>query len=340
MTTNKDDSNKFLHIADFIQDGYQSTFILGARGVGKTISTLVYCIKKAYNTHSKFIYLRRYQREIDNLGLNVQLLSDLTGLDIEYVTDKDPNGRSVSMIKANGDMVAWVLALNTVAQYKSNDYSNTFLIVYDEFIDVKNREIKGEVGLFLTYAETVFRDFSKFRALFLANATNIFNSYFIEWNCIPRGKVTKFKRKNKKGKVVKLIKVVMYRTSGELQDEHENSGLGMLALMTNADDPNITNNFDVPDDFVKKQQAKAKCTYIVNLAGSDYGLWQGDYFTISKNFDPSRPHVSIDNLSEAYDYRPYWIVGLSESLKNKHLTFSDSITRGVWLKAMKEKRLI
>lgn len=36
--------SKYINIADFINDGFATTFILGARGVGKTIGAFVYMI--------------------------------------------------------------------------------------------------------------------------------------------------------------------------------------------------------------------------------------------------------------------------------------------------------
>lgn len=324
--------SKYININDFIDNKYKWLFVIGARGVGKTVNSIAWAIKKAYQNHQKFIYLRRYQTEIDTLGLNLSLLSKITDLKVELDRQKDDSGRFSTMITANGQGVGYLIALSVAAKYKSTDYTGTFVIIYDEFIDIRGRELKNEVNLFLNFAMTVFRNFADFNAVFLANATDPFNCYFIAYNILPKGLITKNKELG--------IKIVMYRTSGAL-NERNKTQLAKLVFALDNDDSALTNNFKISDDFVQKQKANAKCKYIINLQGTDYGIWLSDsYTTISKKYDPSVSRVSIDSLNEEYDYKPYFIVGLSDALKRKHLTFSDTMTRGIWLKAMKERNLI
>ena len=56
--------NKYFDITNFYDSNYPTTFVLGARGVGKTVSSLAWLIKKSYKDKTKFVYLRRYQVEI------------------------------------------------------------------------------------------------------------------------------------------------------------------------------------------------------------------------------------------------------------------------------------
>lgn len=324
--------SKYININDFIDNKYKWLFVIGARGVGKTVNSIAWAVKKAYQSHQKFIYLRRYQTEIDTLGLNLSLLSKITGLKVELDRQKDDSGRFSTMITANGVGVGYLIALSVAAKYKSTDYTGTFVIIYDEFIDIRGRELKNEVNLFLNFAMTVFRNFADFNAIFLANATDPFNCYFVSYNILPKGLITKNKNLG--------IKIVMYRTSKEL-DKRNATQLAKLVFALDNDDSALTNDFKISDDFVQKQKANAKCKYIINLQNNDYGIWLSDaYTTISKKYDPNVSRVSIDSLNEEYDYKPYFIVGLSDALKRKHLTFGDTMTRGIWLKAMKERNLI
>lgn len=324
-------TSKFIDVGQFLADNYATTYIIGARGVGKTVSSLVYAVKKAYEANEKFIYLRRYQTEIDTLGLNLKLLSDLSGHKVAMEQVPDDSGRTSFMITADSKPVGYLLALSVASKYKSTDYTGVFIIIYDEFIDIRGRELHGEVNLFLNFAMTVFRDFSKYKALFLANATDVFNCYFIAFNLIPRGKITKNKELS--------IKVVMYQTSAEL-NRRNRTALAKLVYALDSDDPALSNDFRISDDYIQKQQPNAKCIYVMHLQGRDYGLWKGDYYTLSPKFDPGAPKVSIDGLEPEYDFRPYYISSIATMLIGHSLSFSDLVTRGVWLKYLKEKRLI
>lgn len=272
-------SKKYLDITDFLQPDYATTFIIGARGVGKTISSFVSEIKYCYEKDLKFIYLRRYQTEIDTLGLNLRLISKLTGLSVSIDEVKDDTGRRTKMITAgiktgvkNKDgseqvkdkkNVGYLLALSVAAKYKSNDYTGTHIIIYDEFIDIRGRELKGETTLFLNFAMTVFRDFSKYKALFLANATNIFNCYFVDFNILPKGKVTKSRKLS--------IKIVMYQTSSELSKRNI-TPLAKLMNFVSEGDSSLTNNFVYETGFLGKQGSKAKCKAVMMYDDRIFGL--------------------------------------------------------------------
>lgn len=320
--------SKWLQIQDFISDNYATTFVIGARGVGKTISSLVYSIKQSYENNQKFIYLRRFQSEIDTLGLDVNLLSKLTGYDISIDSIKDDSGRRSKMIKAGDKPVGYLLALSVASKYKSNSYSDVFLIIYDEFIDIRNRELKGETSLFLNFAMTVFRDFSKYKVLFLANATNIFNAYFIDFNIFPKSKITKDKKLS--------IKIVMYQASTEL-DERLKTPLARQVEALN-DDADLHNRFQFDETgFIKKQTKQAKCVKIIRFESTDYGLWKSKtYFTLSEKFDPTTiDKVSIDEIKEGYFYDKGGLLKSADLLKMNKLTFSNLITRGKCVKEMK-----
>ena len=330
-----DNTNYYLQINNLLDPVTQYYFIVGARGVGKTVNSLVWAIKKAHAEHKTFVYLRRYQTEIDTLGLNLKLLSDLTGVDVTIDTVKDASGRSSKMILADEEPAGYLISLNNAGKYKSSDYSGTFAIIYDEFIDYKGRELKSEVDMFFNFVYTIFRRPEKNPplVLFLANATDPFNCYFVYFNVIPSRKITRIKDLK--------VKIIMYDTPVNFVEDRNKSALIKIMELGNKDDPNLTNKFEVRTDFVKKQSASAKCTYILRLKGKDYGLWRSaKYNTVNKKYDPDAVKVSLDELLPDYDYKPFYLIGLADALKAKHLTFSDAVVRGIWFKAFKEKRLI
>lgn len=364
-------NNKWMNVEDFLDDNYKTTFIVGARGVGKTISALTYGIKQAYKNNQIFIYLRRYLTEIEKMNIDLKLLSDLTGLDItvENVTvdglrkknDNNKSKKEKTKVKNSGTMeydygyrktkesarmivaddgttkkpVGYILALNVVSKYKSNSYNNCFLIIYDEFIDIKNKEIKNETWLYAQFALTVFRDFKKYKALFLANATNIFNCYFVDFNIYPKNKnVTKYRDKS--------MKIVNYKTSKELDNERNNTALAkMLRLLD--DTSSLDNRFDYdPAGFIKKQDQHAKCIAIYRFNKKNYGLWKSkNYFTLSNKSDITISNkISVDDINDNFFYDPAGLLKCAQLLKNHMLTFNSLETRGQCIKEMKKTKCL
>lgn len=265
--------SKYINTDQFQTKDYPMTYIIGARGVGKTVNSLALNLKRCYQQHTQFIYLRRFQTEIDTLGLPLKLLTELVGEEITKDTIKDDSGRISNMLLVNGRPVCYLLALSVAAKYKSNDYSNVDNVIYDEFIDIRKRELKNETTLFINFMMTVFRDFSKYRVLFLANATDIFNCYFLNFEIMPKGKITKFRQKG--------IKIVMYQTSQELASEHARSILAkQVSLLEGDDGSSLANNFTVNyEDFVRPLTKQAKQKRLLKLNNQLYGLY----------FDPSYP---------------------------------------------------
>lgn len=324
--------SKYIKISDFLQDEYPTTFIVGARGVGKTISSLTEGIRNAYDNDKKFIYLRRYQSEIDTLGLPVKLLSELTELEISVESKKDKSGRKSKMIIANDKEVGFLLALSTVGKYKSNDYSDVDIIIYDEFIDIRGRELRGEVNLYFNFAMTVFRDFSKYKAVFLANATNLFNCYFVAFGVIPEKKVTKLKDLG--------IKIIMYETSDELNQRNE-TPLAKMITFIDSDDSALSNKFKDYNGFLGKLTSKSKSLYTMRIDDERYGVWDnGDKLIVSPKYDGYNKIV-IDGLpNDDEKYRPDLLLRLATLLKANRVEFTDKITRGNVIKAMKERRFV
>lgn len=325
--------SKYFQISDFMDESYSTLFVLGARGVGKTVSTLTYYIKHCYGSHQKFIYLRRYQSEIDTLGFNFQLFSDITGLDVTQEVVKDDTGRKALMITANGQAVGYLLALSVAGKYKSNDYTGTAVIIYDEFIDIRGRELKNEINLFLNFSMTVFRDFTKYRAIFLANATNLFNAYFVGFNAFPKSKITRYKKLG--------IKIVMYQTTAEL-NKRDSTDLAKLVTYAGDASSSLDNHFAQQSGFIAALAKKAKCLIQLKSMGEIYGYWSTPKgVIISAKYDPStKRKISIDDLDEGYIYDPAMQAQIAMLLAEGRLCFDTERTRGVWLKLLKEKRLI
>ena len=329
---------KYINVDQFQQPEYPVTFIIGARGVGKTISSLSKKLKSNWANHTMFIYLRRYQSEIETASFNLALLSKLVGHTVtrDWATDK--NGKKVDCLLVDGTVVCYLLALSTAAKYKSNDYSDVTEIVYDEFIDPRGRELKNETKLFLNFAMTVFRDFTKYHALFLANATNLYNCYFLDFMILPKYKITKFSKLG--------IKIVMYQTSDELNAEHYNSVLGKQVLRLEGEDSSsLANRFDnAYDDFISSLDKYAKYQMTIRLGGVAYGIYTDlDYIIISTKVDPSFPEqyaMTYDDAGNDYPMiDPMQTNSFIAAFKRGQLRFTDVKSRSKWLTFFKHPRV-
>lgn len=326
--------SKYINVEAFQQDQYPVTFIVGARGVGKTVSALSKKLKRNFENHTRFIYLRRYMTEIETSSFNLDLLTKLVGHPVTRDFASDENGRKTDFLLVDGEPVAYLLSLSTAAKYKSNDYSKVSEIVYDEFIDPRGRELKNETKLFLNFAMTVFRDFSKYRALFLANATNLYNCYFLDFEVLPSRRITKFRDLG--------IKIVMYQTSAELAAAHQRSTLGrQVELLEGAGGSSLHNQFEnAYDDFMSKLTNKAKYTASLRLASQNYGLYQDqDQLIISRKCDaeyPDRYAMTFDDAGDLYKMiDPRNIGSLVANFKHGTLRFTDVKTRSNWIRYIK-----
>lgn len=325
--------SKFIKVSDFQQPEYPVTFIIGARGVGKTVSALASKLKANYDQGTTFIYLRRYQSEIETAAFNLELIGKLIGHQItrDFYTDK--NGKRAEFLFVDSSPVCYLLSLSTAAKYKTNDYSDVTEIVYDEFIDPRGRELKQETKLFLNFAMTVFRDFSKYHALFLANATNLYNCYFLDFQIMPKRRITKFRPLG--------IKIVMYQTSAQLQAEHLHSVLGQQVLTIEGEGSSLYNQFDNQyEDFITKLTGKAEYRLSLRLNGHLYGYYKdGNNRVISAKADEEFPRRFAMTYDDATDVIPVVNAIQTQSLigrfKNIELKFTDVKTRTEWIKFFK-----
>lgn len=325
--------SKYIELNKFLSNDYPTTFIIGARGVGKTINALSYFISQAFEQDKYFIYLRRFQIEIDTLNLDTALLSKLTGYDIT-VEMSNQGGATQKVIQANGKTVAIMLALSVSGKYKSNSFASCFYVVYDEFIDIRNRYVKNEVNIFYNFMMTIFRDFSAYKVLFLANATDAYNEYFLNLNILPKSTITKFRQIG--------VKIVMYETSKELDDERLNTPLAkQYSEIFGLENSALTNIFDNKyNDFLGKIPSKASYKATLKLNGAYYGLFtKGDKYFISHKKDPKNKNVKvlfIDDISnnEKMCTNDFYL-SLFNHFKQAKLFFDNERLRTIFIKYFK-----
>lgn len=332
--------NKYINIYDFIQDDYRTTFILGARGVGKTISALANTINRCCKNNTKAVYLRRYQTDVDNMGVDLNLLSELTGKTISR-NFAEINGLKQDFILADGEPVIYLLSLNTAGKYKSTSYKDVEIIIYDEFLDLKNRELKKETTMFVNLAMTIFRDFTKYKAVFLANSTNLFNCYFIDFEVIPTGKITKYRDKS--------IKIVMYQTSDELDNERMNTPLAIMSRMVETGGSSSLDNIFAGNlsDYLRKLDGNCEYKATFKLDNQYFGMYfnpKTGMTILSRKADLSyklKFALTYDDVTPDYpliNNERYWFA--RDCLMHNRMYFTDVKTRAMFFKRLRSMSVI
>lgn len=330
--------SKYINIKNFIQDDYPWTFIVGSRSNGKTISCFVTAINEFLRTGRLSIYMRRYDTEIERTAIDMNLLGSLTGTDVTRKKVKI-NGVFTDVITVNEEPVIYMIALSVAGKFKSNAFPNIFAIFYDEFIDMNGRELKDETNKFLQFAMTVFRDMNKFKSVFVANATNLFNCYFLDLEILPTATITRNKDLG--------VKIVMYKTSVELQQEQLSSKLARIVQHIEGEDgSSLTNTFKGNfDTFIRKLGKNDKYLGTYKLNDALYGAYKhGSDVIISSKADPNfkfKLALSYGDVDEEFalvDWERYQT--LRQMFLRQHVFFTDIRTRTVFMKRFKKSSLM
>ena len=156
--------------------------VLGPRGDGKTFAAKEQVIRNAINKGEEFIYLRRYQKELDSRHT---FFDDVRFKFPDHEFNVD--GKR-AMMKGPGDSkfscIGYFIALSTSQQQKSVAFPNVTMIVFDEFLIDKGaiRYIPQEVKVLLDFLSTVDRYKDKTRLVMISNSVAIANPYFQEWS--------------------------------------------------------------------------------------------------------------------------------------------------------------
>lgn len=178
----------YFNAEEIIRSRFYFIFVTGARGTGKTFSTIKDLIEKKEN----FIFLRRTQNEAD-LQSGDGKASDI-GKVLKYVGSKyefHQVHKNINVCTYNGGKIA-IAALSTFASIRGLDFSDYDYIVYDEFITEPHvRALKAEGFALQNLYESVNRNRElegkkPVKLICLSNSLNIANDIFIAWDLISQ----------------------------------------------------------------------------------------------------------------------------------------------------------
>lgn len=272
---------KYFNPKEILSKGSLFNFCLGERGVGKTFNTKDYALKDFLNSGSEFVYIRRYQGELDTACSTF----------FKCLRDKDliPDDAKLSVKKKNkltvfscNDIICgYGIALSTSNILKSTEFPNVGLIIFDEFLlDVGNYHyLKNEVVKFLELYETIART-RNVPVLFLGNAISINNPYFNYFDLdIPYN--SEFRRFRGGTICIQYIKNEAYRAM------KKQTAFGKLTAGTPYADYAIDNKFlRDSDTFIENKGKNPKLLFNIAISGKTFGVWfkkENAHLVISKN---------------------------------------------------------
>lgn len=264
-----------------LSKGCLFNFILGNRGSGKTYGSLKRAGTNFFKKGEQFIYLRRYDSELDKVK---QTIFSKLNINQEFPEDIEYCRSGYYRVKKQDkedpdEVIGWPMALSVSADFKSASYPDVSLIIFDEFIiDVGIKHyIKNEVEMFLDFYETIAR-MRDVKVLFLSNSISFYNPYTAFFDLkLPYGR--NWIRKNDL-----LLELVQ---DAEFIEEKKKTRFGKLIEGTSYADYAIDNKFLRDDStFLEKKRGNCTCRFIMVYKDTEMGVWY--------NYELGKIYVSED----------------------------------------------
>lgn len=254
-------------------------FVVGDRGGGKTFGSLAFCIRQWLKNGRQFIYLRRYETELED--------ALPTLFDAIIQENKFPDNELYAKggkLYCDDRVMGFAVALSTSMKRKSVNYSNVHYIVFDEFMvdGVTSRYLgqgEKEVEIFNNFYETVDRLRDKTRVLFLSNAFSMVNIYFTYYGIRLNKPYNTY---NKIGDIM----VCLWQDKSYRQAK-QNTRFYNLVKGTEFASHAYGNEFYLDKDhFIKDKTPESEFHFALRYMGKTYGVWVdwniGQYYVSKK----------------------------------------------------------
>lgn len=280
---------------DLLSHNCLFNFIIGDRGGGKSFGTLQFCINRYIKYGEEFIYMRRYEQELDD--------SKPTMFDALKMEGKYPEQElkvKGNRMYCNDKVMGYVLALSTSMKKKSIPFPRVKWIIFEEFMvdGVTSRYLghgQKEVEIFNNFYETVDRLRDETRVFFVANAFSMVNIYFTYFKIrLPE----KPKRFNKYGPVM----VCVWHDESYIEAKSKTQFYQMVKGTEYAEHAYGNKFYLDKKHFIKKRPSTTEFHFALNYLGKSYGVWvdwsQGSYFVTGKPGQVNSKKVVSLSLSD------------------------------------------
>lgn len=176
----------YFNAEEIIRSRFYFIFVTGARGTGKTFSTLKYLIEEK----KTFIFMRRTQTEADLQGgtgdaSEIWKVCQYLGIEPKFKRIH----QNVTLCDYGKGKI-FILALSTFAKVRGMNFSSCDYILYDEFITEPHvPALRAEGFALQNMYESVNRNrelegTKPVKMICLSNSLNIANDIFISWDLI------------------------------------------------------------------------------------------------------------------------------------------------------------
>lgn len=238
-------------------------FVIGNRGGGKSFAGKELGIKRFKKKGKQFIYLRRYQTELD-------AIEDYFA-DIRWKFPKDTLEQKGDKLYINGELAGYMIALTKTPSLKSNPYPLVTTIIFDEFIIDKGRitYLKNEAQVLEEFYDTVDRSRDEVVVLCFGNAISMVNPHFVYFNVFPD-----LNRRFTKDRVKSVC--IEFYFNEDFIAKKKATRFGQSINTRDYGQYNLYNRFlRDSDSFIAKRPATANYkVYQFILDGSKFSLWQ------------------------------------------------------------------
>lgn len=266
-------------------------FVLGDRGGGKSFGTLEFVINRFLKTGEQFIYLRRTERELDDVKPHLFSALKKEG--------KFPN----EILEAKGDtlycsgkVMGYCIALSTSMKRKSIPYPLVKWIIFEEFmVDGITSRYLGhgdqECEIFENLYETVDRLRNETRVIFLANTFSRANIYFLRYGVNLPEQPRKYTRFNRD------VMVCIWQDAGYRTAKKE-TAIYRLTEGTDFNRHAYSSEFHQDKyDFIGKKPDTAELHFGLAYQGKTYRVWadwdNGQYYVTSGGQVPKNKMVAM-----------------------------------------------
>lgn len=268
-------------------------FIIGERGVGKSFNLKVYLLNRYKKKKRKFIYLRRYDTELQKSLKKNEFFEDIKN-DPTIINDKlYIKGERIYI---NDELCGYVIPLSKASIYKSVPFPDVDIIMFDEFLIDNNtyHYLPDEPEKLLDLIETVGR-LRNIQVFLLGNNISLINPYFDYFNIsLPyKSDIKTFKEG--------LI-LVNYIKNEEYRKKKYDSNFGKLIKGTKYGNYAIDNiSLKDNNNFIKKKNPKSKFFFNLILNNHTYGVWMDyneSFMFISKHYNINNPVTITFNFED------------------------------------------
>ena len=269
-------------------------FIISLRGGGKTYGCLKYCVGRYLREKKKgnlwqFVYVRRQENELKKLTISRggRLFNDIRKEFPGHILKAESN-----VLYCDGEECGYAIQLSNAFTQKSDPHPNVQMIIFDEFIAVKQSSyLNDEVTKFLELYESIARpgtDHPVVRVFFLGNAVTQMNPYF-DYFRLERPYAGEFKRFGSTNDI--LVQDV---DVPELQEDKHRSRFGQLIQGTEYASYSIDNEWlEDNTDFIQKKTKDCEYRMSIRYNNQWIGVWFDTIdwiYYISMNVDLQNPN--------------------------------------------------